>query len=354
MPFKKPKLQKEERIPPENSLNAWGDDSDDDDLILLASQVVEQTAGATAAPATLPPSTFQRFLSEFEKDQRTSTQQQPVYEISSQDSTPEPVLTTLSVNLAMRAKVSTTRVMTQNKASQDFLRKRIETLEKDKSKASEECHTVLEKLQIKDYELSTLKYELQQMQKINSDLRMKLVKNGQIEKEVERNKNLDRLLAKAEADLELKNLELLKLKSDRRMSTQVVVEAPPKLEPPKPPPRDFVIDALGRFQVLQSDSWQARLAHRIFEQDSEVVGKGAAVFGEHIKHLQTDLALLILGQEVEVNRFVGRILETMELALNGAWGIDSNVQLHTSKHRSRRNFLPDPMDRDGASIFDKM
>lgn len=340
VPFKKPKLQTDAVS------NAWGDDSDDD-LILLASQVVEQTAGTTTNHL---PTNFQSFMSEFEKDSRTSTQNPPIYEISSQDSPPNAVL---SVNLAMRAKVSTTRVLTQNKASQDFLRRRIETLEKDKSKASEECQSVLEKLQIKDYELSTLKYELKEMQKVNSDLRMKLVRNGQIEKEIERNKNLERLLLKTEADLQLKNLELVKFKSDRRMSTQIIEVQSIKLEPPKVVQPNFFIDIPSRFQTLRSDSWQSRFVHRVFENSPEIVGRGSTVFDGHLKYLQGDLGLILLGQEVDVAKFVERIVASMELAVEGASGIESNIQHHSSKHRSRRNFLPGPMEQGDVTIFDK-
>ena len=99
-------------------VDMWCDDSDDDDLILLASQQVEQNAA---------PPNFQSFLNDVNSDSKTSTQQQNESQMP------------VSVNVALRAKVTSSVVLNnQDKASQDFLRKRIESLDMDIQRTKEE------------------------------------------------------------------------------------------------------------------------------------------------------------------------------------------------------------------------
>lgn len=342
-PFKKPKLQ----------AAAMWDDSDDDDLILLASQAVE--AVEAEQNHEKPPSTFNSFVSDMEKDTKTTTSTQRGVESQAQPAE------RLSVNVALRAKVTSSMALKQDKASQDFLRKRIEGLERDIHKSKEDCDAAQEKFQVKDYEVSSLKYELKELQKANSDLRLKLVKNEQYNKEIERNKAMERQLQKAEADLELKKLELLKLKSDRRTSSQMPQQQPidvtithPKADPPEL--NSFHLDVLvSRYNLTRADSWQIRLAHRIFENVTADVGMGTSVFVEQLSHLQRSMGLILQGHSMDVGEFVAHALEAMQLALNSiSKKYDSSMQMMVGvKHRSRRNILSDyDQDRVGVCIYD--
>lgn len=288
---------------------------------------------------------------------KASTQQRPES---------PPVVPPVSVNVALRAKVTSNLVLNQNKASQDFLRKRIETLEKDIQKTKEESKSAEEKIQIRDYEVSSLKFEMKELQKANSELRLKLVKNEQFNKEIQKNKNMEKQLQKAETELELKRLELLKIKSDRRQSTQVTpmdtttTIAPKKTDPPEI--QQFHLDVLvSRYEVTKADSWQFRLGHRIFENVVGDVGMGTAVFVEQLAHLQRAMGLVITGQPMNVQEFIVHTQEAMNLALNSvSMKYDSSMQMvhGGSKHRvrssSRRNILSDhDLERVGVCIYDK-
>lgn len=359
-PFKKPKLQ-----PPAAAAACadilWCEDSDDDDLILLASQQVEQNQ----CPAA--PTNFSAFMSDIDKDPRTSTQHTTT-------KSPPPV----SVNVALRAKVTSNLVLNQNKASQDFLRKRIETLEKDIQKSNAESTAAAEKIQIRDYEVSSLRFEMKELQKANSELRLKLVKNEQFNREIQRSKTMEKQLQKAETELELKRLELLKLKSDRRMSTQAnqmdttttttVTSNVTKKSHDPPQPQLFHLDVMvGRYEVTKCDSWQVRLGHRIFENVVGDVGMGTAVFVEQLAHLQRAMGLVITGQPVNVDEFVGHTLAGMRLALNSiSMKYDSSLQMLGGsggggggrRHRSsRRIVLSDHnnngLERANVCIYDK-
>lgn len=365
VPFKKPKLQ---AAPPP----IWCDDSDDDDLILLASQAVEQNngggsggsgiAGPSTTTTSTTPDTFQSFVSDFKA--KTSTQQHQ------QVSAPK---SPLSVNVALRAKVTSNLVLVnQDKASQDFLRKRIESLERDHQRSKDECKEAQEKFQIKDYEISSLKYEMKELQRANSELRLKMVKNEQFNKEMQRNKAMEKQLQKAETELELKRLELLKLKSGRRMSASqagvvpmdvtVTVEKKKEDDPPIEPRNPFQLDVLhvSRFAVAKEDSWQFRLSHRIFENVPEMELGTGQVFVEQLTHLQRAMGGILLGQPPNVEEVVSHTVEGMKLALSSIWAkYDASMQW-TTKHRggggNRRNILSAyDLERDGGGvcIYDK-
>lgn len=331
VPFKKPKLQV-----PTSVQGMWDDDSDDDDLILLASQAVEQN-----------PNNFSSFVNDFPKDARTtSTQHAP----NSESEAAVPV----AVNVALRAKVtSTIALMNQDKASQDYLRKRIDGLEKDVKKSKEECQAALEKCQIKDYEVSSLKYEMKEMQRANSELRLKLVKNDQSNREREESKVMAKQLQKVTAELELTRLEVLKIKSDRRMSrSQAAVPMDVTILHNKEPVpgmsgEEFSLDVLtSRYEVTKTDSWQFRLGHRIFENAPMDVGMGTAMFVEQLSALQRAMGLIFRGQPMDVSEFVGHTLEGCKLAL-------SSIAMKYDT-RSRRNVLSGcEMERLGGCIYDK-
>lgn len=340
VPFKKPKLQA--APPPE----MWCDDSDDDDLILLASQAVEQN---------YVPNNFQSFMNNVEKDSKTSTQQE--------DTPP------VAVNVALRAKVTSNLTVNQDKASQDFFRKKIETLEKDIQKTKGECTLAKERVQIKDYEVSSLKLEMKELQKANSELRLKLVKNEQFNKEIQKNKVMEKQLQKVETELELKRLELLKLKSDRRMSSQAHVDLNSTIAVNQQKAKEaaeetktnaFNLNVLiSSYGVTKKDSWQIRLAHRLFENvPSEGIGAGGiAMFMEQLSYLQRTMGLVMQGQPLDVQRFISVTAEAVKLAGNAiAMKYDSSAQLMNGKHRSRRNILSDhdlEHQRADGCIYDK-
>lgn len=87
-------------------------------------------------------------------------------------------------------------------------------------KKEQECRETAERLQIREYELSSLKNELNVVQRTNADLRNKLIKNGQVQEDARQNRivELEKRLRKAESELELKNLAMVKIKSDNRWS----------------------------------------------------------------------------------------------------------------------------------------
>lgn len=331
IPFKKPKLQ----VPP-SVQGMWDDDSDDDDLILLASQAVEQNHNG--------PNTF----STFANDARTTSTQQ-----HQQDSESEAIPVT--VNVALRAKVtSTIALMNQDKASQDYLRRRIDGLERDVKKSKEECQAALEKFQIKDYEVSSLKYEMKEMQRANSELRLKLVKNDQSNREREENKAMTKQLQKVTTELELTRLEVLKLKSDRRMSSSQAVPMDVTISHKESATKtgeegqsSFSLDVLtSRYEVTKADSWQFRLGHRIFENAPMDVGMGTAMFVEQLSGLQRAMGLIFQGQSMDVSQFVGHTLEGCTLAL-------STIAMKYDT-RSRRSVLSGcDMGRLGGCIYDK-
>lgn len=353
IPFKKPKLQ-----PPTVVQDMW-DDSDDDDLILLASQQVEQNNGGAN-------STFSAFLSACEKDAKTSTQHVP---------SPQPptggTTSIASVNVALRAKVTSNLLLHhQDKASQDYLRKRIEALEKDMQKSKTDLQLAQERIQIKDYEVSSLKYELKELQKGNSDLRMKLVKNEQFNKEIQKNKAMEKQLQRVETELELKSIELLRIKSDRRMSTgQVPMDvtfnaavAPVAAKIDLPEIQSLRLDTVvPGYAICLSDSWQFHLRHRIFENSPSCnEGMGSANFVEQLTALQRAIGLLVEGhlERINVTEFVTRTLEGMRLALDCvAIKCDSNIQNlvnGSNKHRGRRSLLSNHnAERIGVCIYDK-
>lgn len=331
IPFKKPKLQVH---------NMWGDDSsEDDDLILLASQAVEQNNNNHNSP-----SNFSSFVNEFEKDQRTSTQQ--IFKDANPSQTPIPPV---SLNVALRTKITSKLALNQNhQASQDFLRKRIESLEKDVQKFKDECQAAVEKIEIKDYELSSLKYEAKELQKANSDLRLKLVKNEQFNKEIQRNKVLEKQLEKMEWEVDQKNIELIKLKTDRRSS-----------QAPAPPPVEMISEVdtnlfhlhvlFSRFEITRADSWQIRMSHRIFENIVDQAGTGTAVFVEQLAHLQRSVGLILMGKLGNVQQFVGHVLESMELARN----IISGKYDSRSSSSTNTFILSEAYTGTDACIYDK-
>lgn len=326
-----------------------GDDSDEDDLILQASQAVEQNNNLPA------PSNFSSFMNDFEKDSRTSTQTEEQSQA-------------VAISIAMRTKISSNLVLNQNKTSQDVLRKRIETLEKDTQKAKEEWQAAVERIQIKDYEVSSLKYEMKELQRANNDLRMKLVKNEKFAKEMDRNKTLEKQLQNVETKYELKKLELLKLKSDRRMSSQSpavpancsnVTKNDDRMEADH-----FQINTLpGRYELtMKTDSWQFRMGHRIFENAHNDAGMGTAVFVEQLSHLQRATGLFFCGKTADVDQFMEHSKEALNLALNIiSTKFDSTLQMYGSKRSRWGNFLSDDHchqrgvkeGRPDVCIFDK-
>lgn len=352
IPFKKPKLQMQ--------VNMWGDCSDeDDDLILLASQAAEQNQPDS-------PSNFTSFVKEVEKDLRTSTQQ--IFNDPMPSQTPIPPV---SVNVALRTKMTSNLVLNQNQASQDFLRKRIKSLEEDVHKFKEECQAAVEKIEIKDYELSSLRYEAKELQKANSELRLKLVKNEQFNKEIQRNKVMEKQLEKMEWEVGQKNIELIKLRNDRRSSQ---VAAPLPVDIISSGKNDAAADTnllhlnvlFSRFEITRADSWQIRLSHRILQIVEE--DAGTAVFTEQFSQLQRHIGLILMGQLGNVKQFVGHILKSMELARNIInKQFDSRGQIQAAKsprssssHTSSSTntnintiILPEVNTRIDACIYDK-
>lgn len=133
-------------------------------------------------------------------------------------------------------------VLNQNRVSEAYLKRRIETLEKEKQKALDECLQVAENLALRDYEMSSLKYELKEAHRSNNDLRIKLVKNEQLKKDQHSNRvqELEKQVRKFQTELDLKSIEVTKLKSGRRLSR--ASDAPPKLGKNKTETRSWFIN----------------------------------------------------------------------------------------------------------------
>uniref|UniRef100_A0A182K6Z1 ATR-interacting protein mus304 n=1 Tax=Anopheles christyi TaxID=43041 RepID=A0A182K6Z1_9DIPT len=101
--------------------------------------------------------------------------------------------------------------------------KKVDNLQKDYSEA-------VEKAQVKDGEVSMLRYELKMVKNTNEQLRLEKIREKEtIQKEwIEKMKNLEKTISAQKVENEFKEMEIMNLKTKRLNATLRSVEAPPR------------------------------------------------------------------------------------------------------------------------------
>ncbi|XP_058056712.1 uncharacterized protein LOC131208082 [Anopheles bellator] len=129
-----------------------------------------------------------------------------------------------------------------------FLTNRLEQIERKAETLQKDYNEAVEKAQIKDGEVSVLRYELKTVKSTNEQLRLEKIREKEtIKKEwVEKLKDLEKVIMAQKVELESKDMEVMNLRTKRLNSTVRSVE-PRGMDPPEPAPvavESFILSAL--------------------------------------------------------------------------------------------------------------
>uniref|UniRef100_A0A182TRT1 Uncharacterized protein n=1 Tax=Anopheles melas TaxID=34690 RepID=A0A182TRT1_9DIPT len=118
-----------------------------------------------------------------------------------------------------------------------FLTKHVEQLAKKVDSLQKDYTEAVEKVQVKDGEVSMLRYELKMVKTANEQLRLEKMREKEtIQKEwIEKMKNLEKTISAQKVENEFKEMEIMNLKTKRLNATFRSVE-PTEPQPPEPPP----------------------------------------------------------------------------------------------------------------------
>ncbi|EAA12519.4 AGAP008194-PA [Anopheles gambiae str. PEST] len=118
-----------------------------------------------------------------------------------------------------------------------FLTKHVEQLAKKVDSLQKDYTEAVEKAQVKDGEVSMLRYELKMVKTANEQLRLEKMREKEtIQKEwLEKMKNLEKTISAQKVENEFKEMEIMNLKTKRLNATFRSAE-PAEPQPPEPPP----------------------------------------------------------------------------------------------------------------------
>uniref|UniRef100_A0A182M2F2 ATR-interacting protein mus304 n=1 Tax=Anopheles culicifacies TaxID=139723 RepID=A0A182M2F2_9DIPT len=102
-----------------------------------------------------------------------------------------------------------------------FLTKHVEQLVKKLDTLQKDCNEAVEKVQVKDGEVSMLRYELKMVKTTNEQLRLEKIREKEtIQKEwIEKMKNLEKTISAQKVENEFKDMEIMNLKTKRLNAT---------------------------------------------------------------------------------------------------------------------------------------
>ncbi|XP_052899543.1 ATR-interacting protein mus304 [Anopheles moucheti] len=116
-----------------------------------------------------------------------------------------------------------------------FLTKHVEQLAQKLESVQKDCNDAVEKLQVKDGEVSMLRYELKMVKTTNEQLRLEKMREKEtIQKDwIEKMKNLEKTISAQKVENEFKEMEIMNLKSKRLNATMRSSEVRDGVEAPK-------------------------------------------------------------------------------------------------------------------------
>ncbi|XP_055640060.1 ATR-interacting protein mus304 isoform X2 [Toxorhynchites rutilus septentrionalis] len=188
-----------------------------------------------------------------------------------------------------------------------FLTGQLEMASKKTEKLQTDYSEVLERIQIRDGEVSMLRYELKNVKNQNEQLRLeKMKENETMKKEwVEKMKDLEKVIMAQKADLEFKTMEMMNLKT-KRLNNSFRVDNGEGVSIEKPvTEQDFKIHSHCLQRLPNSSCTQYEIDSKIFELSAESISKfninsrifsfskGDAALSQHLGHLQACLSQLV-------------------------------------------------------------
>ncbi|XP_053665583.1 ATR-interacting protein mus304 [Anopheles marshallii] len=116
-----------------------------------------------------------------------------------------------------------------------YLTKHVEQLAKKLESVQKDCNDAVEKLQVKDGEVSMLRYELKMVKTTNEQLRLEKMREKEtIQKDwIEKMKNLEKTISAQKVENEFKEIEIMNLKTKRLNATMRSSEVRDGVEAPK-------------------------------------------------------------------------------------------------------------------------
>uniref|UniRef100_A0A182PPQ2 Uncharacterized protein n=1 Tax=Anopheles epiroticus TaxID=199890 RepID=A0A182PPQ2_9DIPT len=125
-----------------------------------------------------------------------------------------------------------------NEIQVKFLTKHVEQLAKKVDSLQKDYNEAVEKAQVKDGEVSMLRYELKVVKSTNEQLRMEKIREREtIQKEwIEKMKNLEKTITAQKVENEFKEMEIMNLKTKRLNATMRSVEPPTTVRPSEQAP----------------------------------------------------------------------------------------------------------------------
>ncbi|XP_052864599.1 uncharacterized protein LOC128271196 [Anopheles cruzii] len=125
-----------------------------------------------------------------------------------------------------------------------FLTNRLEQIERKAETLQKDYNEAVEKAQVKDGEVSVLRYELKTVKSTNEQLRMEKIREKEtIKKEwVEKLRDLEKVIMSQKVELESKDMEVMNLRTKRLNNTVRSVEQPRGMDPP-PEPAPVVVES---------------------------------------------------------------------------------------------------------------
>ncbi|KXJ74954.1 hypothetical protein RP20_CCG012689 [Aedes albopictus] len=186
-----------------------------------------------------------------------------------------------------------------------YLTGQLERASKEREQLKKDYNAVTDRLQIRDGEVSILRYEMENIKNQNEQLRMEKMKEKEtIKKEwVEKMKDLEKVIVAQKSELDFKNMEMMNLKTKRMSSSFRLDKEAPKEKPVTT--KDFQIHK-RRVRLFQQPFLEnPQIDSKMFDLSTESISKfnatnrlanfskEDAVLSEHLGRLQSYLAQMI-------------------------------------------------------------
>ncbi|XP_065083749.1 ATR-interacting protein mus304 [Ochlerotatus camptorhynchus] len=187
-----------------------------------------------------------------------------------------------------------------------FLTGQLEKANKERELLKKDYNEVTDRIQIRDGEVSMLRYELKNVKSQNDQLRLEKMKETEtIKKEwVEKMKDLEKVIVAQKSELEFKNMEMMNLKT-KRLSNSFRVDKDGPSKEKTMTEKDFKIHN-RQIQLFQRSTLEDfQIDPKIFDLSAESISKfnttnrlsnfskGDAVLSQHLGRLQSYLSQLI-------------------------------------------------------------
>ncbi|XP_058453092.1 ATR-interacting protein mus304 [Malaya genurostris] len=191
-----------------------------------------------------------------------------------------------------------------------FLTNQLEMASKKTDKLQTDYNDVLERIQIRDGEVSMLRYELKNIKSQNEQLRLEKMKESEtIKREwVEKMKNLEKVIIAQKADLEFKTAEISNSRM-KRLSNSFRIDKRQVNATEQTVTEDDLKAHSRRLRLFENASQSSyEIDPRIFEISAESISKYSinngitnffkrdAILSQHLGHLQTCLSQMIASK----------------------------------------------------------